>query len=80
MDTRVTMELDLSDNDIDKIVDAMSEVMGKYIQGLEKYDFTTWSKDEWRYFLRHGAECAVANTLMKRIIVVPPYEVEHVPF
>jgi len=80
MDTRVTMELDLSESDIDKIVDAMSESMGGYIQGLEKFDFTTWSKDEWRHFLRHGAETAIANTLMKRIIIVPPVEVEHVPF
>lgn len=80
MDTRVTMELEISDADIDKIVDAMSETMGRYIQALEKYDFTTWSKDEWRYFLRNGAEAAIANTLMKRIIVVPPVEVEHVPF
>lgn len=80
MDTRVTMELEISHDEVEKIIDKMSDLMGEYIQHLEKYDFTTWTKDEWRLFLKHGAECAVTNTLMKRIIVVPPYEVQHIPY
>jgi hypothetical protein len=75
-----TIELNIDAKTRTQICDQMSDGMGGYIEALGKSDFADWTADEWQKFISVAFDVAATAVFMKRIVVVPPFVEEHIPF
>jgi hypothetical protein len=79
MSLSATVTVDLNEAIRKDITDRMSAAMGSYVQSLGKTDFAYWAPEEWQQFLDVAFDVCAPAIFLKRVIVVPPYDVEYPP-
>lgn len=74
-----TVTIDLNEMARQEISDRMSMAMGSFVQHIGKSDIAHWSPEEWHQFLGVAFDVCASAVFLKRVIVVPPYDVEYAP-
>jgi hypothetical protein len=57
----------------------MSEAMGAFVEAVGDTDFSTWTAEQWDQFVSVAYDVCATTVFMKRILIVPPADVEFAP-
>lgn len=72
MSMQVSATAEITPERRDEITKLMSQEMGKYISGIDKMDFMTWTEQEWNDFVQVAFENAAIHVFMERIKITKP--------
>lgn len=71
---KATVQIELEGPERVRITDMMSTAMGSFIQATGKFDFTTWTAEEWQRFTDIAFDVCAPEVFLRRIVLVRPYE------
>lgn len=63
-----------------EITDKLSTAMGSFITAIGKPDLSTWSGEDWDNFMGVAFDVVAPAVFLKRLVLVPPFDTEKIPF
>lgn len=73
MSYRSDIIVEITEEERDEIIAAMSKAMGGFIKKQKTTDMKAWSKDDWMNFVNVAFNECAPKVIMKRISVSKPY-------